>query len=97
MMENSFDVLEDKVRKAAELVRRLRKENQGLEDALGKAKDRLEQAEKRLSTLEVERGSNPDAGREAEAMARELKTLKKERAEIKARIGRIVEVLEGLD
>jgi predicted RNase H-like nuclease (RuvC/YqgF family) len=96
-MENSFDVLEEKVRKAADLVRRLRKENQSLDEALGKSKDRLAEAERKLAHLEQDRGAAAEGAREAEAAQRELKALRREREEIKNRIGRIVEILEGLD
>ena len=37
-MENSFELLEDKVRKAVELVKRLRKENRELQDELQSAR-----------------------------------------------------------
>jgi chromosome segregation ATPase len=89
-MENSFDLLEEKVRKAADLVRRLRKENKGLEEDIGKARGRLDVAEKSLHALQRERGSSEDQAKELEARGRE-------RDEVKSRIARIVEVLEGLD
>ena len=41
-MENSFELLEDKVRKAVELVKRLRKENKELQDELQRARPRLQ-------------------------------------------------------
>ncbi|MBI3932445.1 MAG: hypothetical protein HY317_03455 [Acidobacteria bacterium] len=93
-MENSFDVLEEKVRKAADLVKRLRKENHALDEDLVKARARLAEAEKRLSAIEGERSGG---ARDADALKGEVKTLRHEREEIRTRIARLVEVLEGLD
>jgi predicted nucleic acid-binding Zn-ribbon protein len=96
-MENGFDLLEEKVRKAAELVRKLRKENGGLEEQLGEAKKRLAEAEKRLTALEKDKGSSADLAKEVELLGRELKSLRQERDEVRGRIAKLVEVLETLD
>jgi chromosome segregation ATPase len=96
-MENSFDLLEEKVRKAADLVRRLRKENKALDEDLTKVRGRLEAAEKSLQALERQKGAAEDHGKELEVKDQELKALRRERDEVKSRIARIVEVLEGLD
>lgn len=96
-MENGFDLLEQKVRKAAELVKRLRKENSGLEEQLGEGKKRLADAEKRLSALERDKGSSADLSKEVELLGRELKSLRQERDEVRGRIAKLVEVLETLD
>jgi predicted nucleic acid-binding Zn-ribbon protein len=96
-MENGFDLLEEKVRKAAELVKRLRKENGGLEEQLGEGKKRLADAEKRLSALEKDKGSSADLSKEVELLGRELKSLRQERDEVRGRIAKLVEVLETLD
>jgi chromosome segregation ATPase len=90
-MEDSFDLLEEKVRKAADLVKRLRKENRGLEDDLGKARAKLHETEKRAEGLE----KSGDHGKEG--LQRELASLKRERQEVRGRIAKLVEVLEGLD
>ena len=96
-MDNSFDVLEDKVRKAAELVKRLRKDNHALEEDLGKAKARLLEAEKRLTALEKERESGGAQLKELDGLGREVKALRQEREAIRDRISKLVEVLEELD
>lgn len=96
-MENSFDLLEEKVRKAADLVRRLRKENKALDEDLTKARGRLDAAEKSLQALERQKGATEDQHKELEAKDQELKALRRERDEVKSRIARIVEVLETLD
>jgi chromosome segregation ATPase len=95
-MEPGFDLLEEKVRKAAELVKRLRKENKGLEDDLAKANGRLQESEKRLSALEKERAS-AKSGPDVDELLSELKSLRQQRDEVRKRIERIVEVLESLD
>jgi predicted RNase H-like nuclease (RuvC/YqgF family) len=96
-MENSFDRLEEKVRKAAELVKRLRKENGSLEEALGTAKGRTQEVEKRLVALEKERSASAGQGKELDALDREVKTLRQQRDEVRHRIEKLVEVLESLD
>lgn len=96
-MENSFDLLEEKVRKAADLVRRLRKENKALDEEVTQARGRLEAAEKSLQAIERQKGASEDQQKELEAKDQELKALRRERDEVKSRIARIVEVLETLD
>jgi uncharacterized protein involved in exopolysaccharide biosynthesis len=96
-MENSFDLLEQKVRKAAELVRRLRKENGSLEESLAAARSRVQEAEKRLSALEKERTHTSKDSRDREGLEREVKALRQQRDEVRQRIARLVEVLDSLD
>jgi predicted nucleic acid-binding Zn-ribbon protein len=91
----SFDLLEQKVRRAADLVVKLRKENKALEEDLGKARSHLHEAEKRLAALERAQGGEP--AKELESLERELKTLRHERDEIRKRIAKLVEVLETLE
>jgi predicted nucleic acid-binding Zn-ribbon protein len=96
-MENGFDLLEGKVRKAAELVKKLRKENGGLEEQLVEGKKRLADAEKRLSGIEKDKGASADLTKEVELLGREVKTLRDERSEVRNRIAKLVEVLESLE
>jgi len=96
-MENSFELLEDKVRKAVDLVKRLKKENKDLHDQVAKAGPRLQELEKKLEAAEKHRGAvSADAGK-AEALAREVKELRHEREEIKRRIAKMVEALDTLE
>jgi predicted RNase H-like nuclease (RuvC/YqgF family) len=96
-VEDGFELLEQKVRKAAELVRRLQGENNLLRNDLGQAQARFKEAEKKLEGAE-KRGSAPaEEGRQIEALGRELKALRQERADVRTRIAKLVEVLEGLD
>jgi predicted RNase H-like nuclease (RuvC/YqgF family) len=96
-MEDAFELLEEKVRKAAELVKRLRRENASLDQDLTKARGRLGEVEKRLADLEQQARSASGHGRELETAQRELKTLRQERTEVRERVVRLVEILEGLD
>ena len=96
-MENAFDLLEEKVRKAAELVKRLRDEKKELEQQAARAHARLEEAEKKLGAVDHERASVAKRGRELESAQREVETLRHEREEVRTRIARLVDLLEGLD
>jgi chromosome segregation ATPase len=96
-MQDGFELLEEKVRKAADLVKKLRRENKALEDDLTKAKGRLQEAEKRLLAVEKDLQHSGGKAGESEALAAELGALKHEREEVRRRIAKLVEVLEGLD
>jgi uncharacterized protein involved in exopolysaccharide biosynthesis len=96
-MENSFDLLEDKVRRTVDLVKRLRKENKGLEEDLARARSRLDQAEKGLQSLERERGAQSAQAGQLETLGKEIKVLRQEREDVRARIAKLVEALDGLD
>ena len=50
-MENAFDQLEERVKKAADVVKRLRKENEGLQAALEKGKGPSAEETRRLDAL----------------------------------------------
>lgn len=99
-MDDSFEVLEEKVRRAAELVRTLRQKNDALAEELEQTRSRLGEAEEQLGELQkhVESGGSGDGdGEELERVSAELNELLEERDEIKKRIARLVEVLEALD
>ena len=49
-MQDSFEMLESRVRKAADLVQRLRGENAGLNEDLDQARKKLAEAEKRAQS-----------------------------------------------
>lgn len=97
-MQDGFELLEEKVKRAAELVKRLRRENKSLEEDLGRSKARFQDAEKRLDALEKElkerAGAGAGAAKELEA---ELGVLRQERDEVRRRIAKLVEVLDGLE
>ena len=96
-MENGFDLLEEKVKKAAELVRHLRQEKHDLQQELSRAKARLGEAEKKLTALEKAQGVAAEQVKQAQSLGREVKAFKEEREAIRTSIGRLVELLEGLE
>ena len=96
-MDNGFQLLEEKVRKAVELVKRLRQENTSLNEDLGKARRGFRDLERKIDALEKERTAAVDDGQEIDELKDELKRLREERDEIRVRIGRLVEVLEALE
>jgi predicted RNase H-like nuclease (RuvC/YqgF family) len=96
-MENAFDQLEDRVKKAAEVVRRLRHENKTLQDELARIRPRLQEVEKTVSAMEKGKGASVEESRRAEALGQEVRDLRAEREEIRRRIAKLVQVLDGLD
>ena len=96
-MEQGFELLEEKVRKAADLVKRLRKANHDLEEERSRLGARVREAEKRLDSLEKQRGSSADDGRRRDVLAEEVAAWRREREEIRRRIAKVVEVLDGLE
>jgi FtsZ-binding cell division protein ZapB len=86
MMENAFDQLEERVKKAADVVKRLRLENKGLQDELARVRPRLAEVEKAAEET-----------RRLDAIGQEVKTLRGEREEIRRRIAKLVQVLDALD
>jgi chromosome segregation ATPase len=94
---DGFELLEEKVKKAAELVKKLRRENKTLEDDLTKARWKLQEAEKRLDAVEAEVKAQSGKGGDVLGLTAELQALKDEREEVKKRIAKLVDVLDGLD
>lgn len=96
-MENAFGLLEEKVRKAADLVKRLRRDNKTLEEELGQARGRLQEAERRTQALEGEAAGAASKSREREGAEQELRALRREREEVRRRIAGLLEILDGLE
>ncbi len=96
-VEKGFELLEQKVRKAAELVKRLQAENKALGTQLAEAQSRLKQAVRDLEAAQKKSEPSPDEAKKLAALHREVEDLRGEREEIKARVARLVEVLETLD
>jgi len=96
-MENNFELLEDRVRKAVELVKRLRKENRELQEEAAKSRPRLHELEKKVEALDKHRGAAGEDARKLESLTRELKDLRHEREEIRRRIAKLVEALDALE
>lgn len=96
-MDDGFALLEEKVHKAADLVTRLRKENKALGEEAQKAKASLQDAEKKIGALQKEKAASSEQAQASEALKREVEQLTRERTEVRNRIGKLVELLEGLD
>jgi predicted nucleic acid-binding Zn-ribbon protein len=96
-VQDSFELLEEKVRRAAELVKSLRQENKELEQQRRHAETRLKEAEKGLQALEKQKGAAAADHKRVEALDGEVSTLRREREEIRKRIARLVEVLDELE
>jgi predicted RNase H-like nuclease (RuvC/YqgF family) len=95
-VEDSFKLLEERIHKAAQRLKELSAEGQALRAELSQAKARAEKAEKALAEAEARQGKGAEEAEKAEALARELATLKRERSEIRNRIEKLVGVLESL-
>jgi len=95
-VEDSFKLLEERIHKAAQRLKDLSAETQALRGEVGQAKARAEKAEKALADVVARQGRGDEETQKAEAVARELASLKRERAEIRSRIEKLVGVLESL-
>ena len=97
-MDNAFDLLEQRVRRAAEALRRLQAENADLTKQLGRAQGALQQAEKALDAAEKRPAApNPTDARQIDTVQKELEAMRKDKDELRSRIARLVHVLDGLD
>jgi chromosome segregation ATPase len=115
---DTFSLLEDKVRKAASLVRELRQQNQSLEQELPEVRKRAQRLEEELPELRTrvqdlqralqaaEKAPAPssddtrkaaESARKLAATEQEVKTLRQEREEVRVRIARLMEVLDGME
>jgi len=93
-----LDYLGGKVYQAKELIGRLRESNRALNSRLGDIERRLQEAES--TPLERE----PSSGQEAASvdsgnreLAAEIERLRSQRREIRDRVSRLLERIEGLD
>ena len=96
-MDDPFALLDEKVRKAADLVRRLRREKEDLQQEHGQLRSRLEEAERSLQSLEKSRSAAADDAQKVESLGQEVKVLRVEREEVRRRIARLLEVLDGIE
>jgi FtsZ-binding cell division protein ZapB len=92
-MDEGFELLEQKVRQAAETVRRLREQNRDLEHEKARLQQRVQEAEKAAS---APRTSAAEA-RRLESLSHEVELLQREREEVRKRIAALLRVLETLD
>jgi len=96
-MDDSFALLEEKVHKAADLVTRLRKENRALGEEAARAKASLQEAEKRIASAQKEKAASSEQAQVVEGLKKDVERMTRERAEVRNRIAKLVELLEGLD
>ena len=97
-MDNAFDLLEGRVRRAAEALRRLQGENADLKTQVGRAQTALQQAEKALAAAEKQHAApSPLDTQKLDGLQKEVQALRKDKEAIRDRIARLVEVLDGLD
>ena len=115
-VDDSFKLLEEKIRKAGDRMRQLAAETQSLKTELAKAQGglqegvkKLEAAEKRREAAEKareaaekrlregSRGPEREDVEQLESFSREVKQLRREREEIRIRLGKMVDALEGLE
>ncbi len=96
-MEDSFKLLEDKIGHAARRLKELRSETASLRGALAEAQSRAQEAEKQLGAASKSDSDEADTSNEGKSLSRQVKALRGEREEIRSRLGRLIELLEGLD
>ncbi len=95
-VEDSFKLLEDRVGRAARRLKELGSETASLRGALAEAQSRAQEAEKQLKSASKSAGDKVDTSKVG-SLSRQVKTLRGEREEIRSRLGRLVELLEGLE
>ena len=72
-MDNAFDLLEQRVRRAAEALRRLQGENADLKKQVGRAQTALQQAEKSLDAAEKQQATpSPADTQRLDALQKEV-------------------------
>jgi chromosome segregation ATPase len=96
-VEDSFELLEDRIRRAAERLKGLESETKTLRGELARAQKRAADAEKRFEEAAGTEGPRTDASRRTDDLSREVKALQHEREEIRVRLARLVELLDGLE
>ena len=87
---HQLDLLEQKIVKATELIRSLRRERDAAQTRFHEAEKSLAQAQKEAAGSERER-------RELHEAAEQLEVLREERQEIRGRVSRMLEMMAALD
>ena len=96
-MQDSFDILEEKVKRAADLVKKLRRDNKTFDDQLKENKAKLVEAERKLNALEAQMGDAAGHAAKIDGLTAEIETLKSEQEQVRTRVAKIVSLLESLD
>ena len=85
-----LELLEERVQRATELIRGLRKENLELKALVKDAEARLLKSQETISNLE-------EVGRRGDEVTRQLKLLQEERQEIRGRVTRMLETFAAME
>ncbi len=88
-LEN-LELLEERVRRIAELVRGLRRENIELRARLSEAEERIRKSDEGIAALQEERKRNDE-------VSRQLRLLQEERQEIRGRVSKMLETFSSID
>ena len=95
-MEDSFKLLEERVHRAAERLKTLSAEAHSLRADVANEKERARKAEQALAAAAGQQSATAEGTRKAEALEREVSALRREREEIRARVEKLVTLLEQL-
>jgi uncharacterized coiled-coil DUF342 family protein len=85
-----LEMLEERVQRATELIRSLRKENNELKALVKDREDRLGKAQESVAKLE-------EQGRKGDEISRQLQLLQEERQEIRGRVTRMLETFAAIE
>ena len=85
-----LELLEERVQRATELIRGLRKENLELKALAKDAEARLAKSQETITKLE-------EQGRRGDEVTRQLKLLQEERQEIRGRVTRMLETFAAME
>jgi len=88
-MEN-LELLEERVRRVAEVIRGLRHENARLLAQIQEVQERLRKSEGTIAALQEE-------NRKGDELSRQLRLLQEERQEIRGRVSRMLETFSGIE
>ncbi len=97
MEDKSFDLLEERVKKAAQALRRLKDDNTTLAQKAQAAQASASALQERLAAAQKEKESVGAAARELAAARGEIKVLQHERDEVRKRVNRIVALLDEIE
>jgi predicted RNase H-like nuclease (RuvC/YqgF family) len=95
-VEDSFKLLEERIHRAAQRLKDLSAETQALRAEVAQAKARADKAERALAEAAGRPGREAEDAKKAEALAAEVKALRREREEIRDRIEKLVGLMESL-
>ena len=85
-----LELLEERVRRATELIRHLRRDNSELKVQVKDTEEQLRKSQETLATLEAQ-------GRQGDEITRQLQILKEERQEIRGRVTRMLETFATME